>query len=780
MGTEAAIEKKRFRVCRGEPGCHQITPLKDGNPVIENPPVPPTSSPPTSFPAPLIENLSGLLLSRDKTAHYRLNLVKVVENEYKKGRSYDEILEDFNSGRLLKETFERLGFVSRRTFFRWKSAFNEGDIKSLIPATGRKGVSKVAKEEVETVLKYLLNPSRLNIEEGIFRAKEELKERGIESPSSPDILRRFINKVRRERADLWIYYREGAKAADDKVFPYLERDWTALEVGDVLVGDGHRLNFQVVNPFTGKPCRPVIVFFWDWRSSYILGWELMIEESVQCVTSAFRNAIICLGKKPKCVYLDNGKAFKAKVFTSDINLTDTEVFGMFNRLGIETHFALPYNARSKPIERIFRIFNEQLSRLVPSYVGASIEDKPCWLKPNEKFAQSMQNPQVPTIEEVNNFIVAWVDRYVNTPTHARDGLRPKDIFDQGKGPGVDLSELDSLMMSREIRKVHRNGITWLGLHWYDEALCGLKDFVVIRYSYTDLSKIYVYYKNEFLCIARPVQKVHPMASISEDPKDMEELNCQRAEIRRIKRDVVKVCREGGPKILERLPLKEIIYKIPNIDKEIEKIESEKSHEKFISPFIDEPMDSDSGTVPDESDKVDMAADHGLPFSCPWFKEDWEMYEWFYVNDPKKFNITDLCFIDWHEDGRFFQNLYKYESGQSSLKYLLSKRLGVDFHECEERSDYSLGCDPIIMKKWEEIKDSIIVDPISGLSRPAEGLQIDNEMIAYEFYRGIEKRFPGTLNDKDWEEIRKYELTREWEFHFKEEGIHRLVRVEDER
>ncbi len=79
-----------------------------------------------------------------------------------------------------------------------------------------------------------------------------------------------------------------------------------------------------------------------------------------------------------------------------------------------------------------------------------------------------------------------------------------------------------------------------------------------------------------------------MASESENPKDMEELNRQRAEIRRIKRDVIKVCREGGPKVLERLPLKEIIYKIPNIDKDIEKIEAEKPKAKFISPFVDEP------------------------------------------------------------------------------------------------------------------------------------------------------------------------------------------------
>ncbi len=774
----AASKKERYRVHRGEPGQNVMTEFRDGIPLIKNPPVVLASPSLSSLPALTIEDSRGLLLARDETAHYRLNLIYAIEGEFKKNRSLDEILKDFNSGHLLENTLEKLGHVSRRTYFRWKSAFSIGGIKSLVPQTGRKSTSKITDDEIKTVLKYLLQPSQPDIAEGIYRAKEELRENGIESPSSPDILRRFVNRVIKERADLWIYYREGAKAADDKVFPYLERDWGALEVGDVIVGDGHTLNFQVINPYTGKPCRPVVVFFWDWRSSYVLGWELMLEESIQCITSALRNAIICLGKKPRCVYLDNGRAFRARVFTSDINLTDTEILGMFKRLKIEPHFALPYSARSKPLERIFRIFNEQLERLVPSYVGASIGDKPAWLRPNEKFARSMHNPHVPTIEEANNLILGWRDRYGDTPTRARDRLRPKDIFDLGKGPGVKLSDLNDLMMSREIRTVHRNGVTFLGRHWYNEALCGLNDRVVIRYSYSDLSQIYVYYKKDLICVATPIQKVHPMASESDDPRDMEEYKHQKAFFGRIRRDVIKVCREGGPKILERLPLKEIVYKVPNIDKDIEKIEAEKPKAKFISPFVDEPGDNKPYIAPSEEGKIDMMVDHGSPLSCPWFKDHWEMYEWYFKNDPIGYNIADLSFIDWFEDGHFFK-IYKTESGQSSLKYLRSEhpiKSENNGEGQENREDYNLSHDPAIKRRWKQLKNTIIVDPISCLSRPAEEPPFKDERIRYEFYRGIENRFPGTLTDRDWEEAKKYEATREWEFVFKEYGIRHLMRT----
>jgi hypothetical protein len=396
------------------------------------------------------------------------------------------------------------------------------------------------------------------------------------------------------------------------------------------------------------------------------------------------------------------------------------------------------------------------------------------MKPNEPFALSMHNPHIPTIGEANNLILGWRDRYGDTPTRARDRLRPKDIFDLGKGPGVKLSELDDLMMSREIKHIHRNGVTWLGWHWFNEALCGLNDEVVIRYTHSDLSQIYVYYKNVFLCAARPIQKVHPMASESENPKDMEELNRQRAEIRRIKRDVIKVCREGGPKVLERLPLKEIVYKIPNIDKDIEKIEAEK-RTKFISSFVDEPVDSDSCIAPGETDKVDMAADHGSPLSCPYLKETWEIYEWYFVQDPEKLNIADLGFIDWYEDSYMGKDLQG-ESWQSYLKHLLAKRPGgsEDNGNDMDREDYRLGHDPAIERRWKQMKDTIIVDPESGLSRPAE--EPPDEHIKYEFYRGIENRFPGTLTDRDWDEVKKYEANRNWEFVFKESEIYRLRRT----
>lgn len=61
----------------------------------------------------------------------------------------------------------------------------------------------------------------------------------------------------------WVLKREGMKAYHNKVEPYIERDISKIEVEDIIIADGHILNFQVINPFTGKPTRATLVGFLD-------------------------------------------------------------------------------------------------------------------------------------------------------------------------------------------------------------------------------------------------------------------------------------------------------------------------------------------------------------------------------------------------------------------------------------------------------------------------------------------------------------------------------------
>jgi putative transposase len=255
---------------------------------------------------------------------------------------------------------------------------------------------------------------------------------------------RFVDRFKADHNDLVVLMREGEKALNDKVSDYIRRDRTVLEVGDTLVADGHVLNFECLHPETGRPFRPVLIAWFDLKSGLVVGWEFMPTESTIGISSALRMAIKNLGRIPKSVYLDNGKAFKGKYFTQT-NEGFEILRGLYSRLGIATQFATPYRAQVKPVERFFRTFNEQFSKMVPSYIGRNIEEKPAWRRRDEKFHKSRheRNPAIPTLREAGAAFAAYVSWFAGNMTHPdHQGQTCGEVFLAGRGPGVDLAELD--------------------------------------------------------------------------------------------------------------------------------------------------------------------------------------------------------------------------------------------------------------------------------------------------------------------------------------------------
>ena len=436
----------------------------------------------------------------------------------------------YNTGQLLPGVFKILGEASWKTTEAKLNQFRQANHNYMVLAPkwgNRKGQHKVTDEEFNRLLAFALHPNRLRVAEISRLTKLVLKKRGIPSPSHEATLRRALIDWKDTHYDQWVFCREGGKALNDKCLPYIERDAGLLDVGDVLVADGHPLNFKCLNPNTGKPCRATMLMWYDWASCYPVGWEIMPTENVQAIAAGLRRAILTIGKMPKVVYLDNGRAFKAKVFTSkDIDFEEAGFYGMFARLGIETTFAWPYNAQSKTVERFFGTFNE-LERLMPTYTGASIQDKPAHMRRNEKLHRKMHEKKyggwVPTIKETNQIIAAWVQEYAQRPHRGIKGLCPGEVLKAGCGPGIDEKALRHLMMSMEVKQVNRNGIRLFGRNYYDPALYGYQKRVMIRYDIEDLSKIYIYDEtgSTLICEADVVMPVHPMAKLTGKKEDMD-------------------------------------------------------------------------------------------------------------------------------------------------------------------------------------------------------------------------------------------------------------------
>ena len=463
--------------------------------------------------------------------------------------------------------FSVLGKISRGSLHRWKASLDgTEDYTRLIPNYKYVSVNEyrtcLTDEEIKIFIGLLLHPNRICIGKAIALTKYKLKEQGQSFIPADITFRRYAKWFKDNNYDKWVLARDGEKALSDKVEPYIKRDASLLDVGDILVADGHKLAFQVINPFTGKPCRATLVGFLDWKSTALVGYEIMLEENTQCIASALRNAIINLDMIPKIVYQDNGRAFRAKYFTcgsgsdgskrkrgafvgepnsfsDDKGFGELGFYGLYAKLGIETIFARPYNARSKVIERFFKEFQEGFEKLMPSYVGSSIINKPAYLKRNEIFHKNLHQDYVPTIEETIKMIDMWLKFKNSQPCTNAPNMTIAEVLENRKKQNIDKNLLDDLMLATEVKTIQRNGVRFLNCDYFDERLYGLRGKVLVKYNLFDLTNVKVFTpKGEYLCTAERVTETHPMAKILGTVEDLEDYKQKIQKQQKLKRKTI--------------------------------------------------------------------------------------------------------------------------------------------------------------------------------------------------------------------------------------------------
>ena len=496
--------------------------------------------------------------------------------------------------------FNVLGKISRGSLHRWKASLDgTEDYTRLIPNYKYVSVNEyrtcLTDEEIKIFMGLLLHPNRICIGKAIALTKYKLKEQGQSFIPADITFRRYAKWFKDNNYDKWVLARDGEKALSDKVEPYIKRDASLLDVGDILVADGHKLAFQVINPFTGKPCRATLVGFLDWKSTALVGYEIMLEENTHCIASALRNAIINLDMIPKIVYQDNGRAFRAKYFTcgsgsdgskrkrgafvgepnsfsDDKGFGELGFYGLYAKLGIETVFARPYNARSKVIERFFKEFQEGFEKLMPSYVGSSIINKPAYLKRNEIFHKNLHQDYIPTIEETIKMIDMWLKFKNSQPCTNAPNMTIAEVLENRKKQNIDKSLLDDLMLATEVKTIQRNGVRFLNCDYFDERLYGLRGKVLVKYNLFDLTSVKVFTpKGEYLCTAERVTETHPMAKILGTVEDLEDYKQKIQKQQKLKRKTInsvkKLLTNDEIKLIEARSNQEEIENSNNFQKE---------------------------------------------------------------------------------------------------------------------------------------------------------------------------------------------------------------------
>ena len=423
-----------------------------------------------------------------------------------------------------------LGAVSWKTLERWN--LEQGRAGSVLALADKRGVAHkgrtlLSERHKIIILGHVLNPNAPNISQCVREVRNKCKAEDLFVPSDPTI-RRFVRNYTAECFDEWTLWREGKKAWNDKCAISILRDWNLVEVGDIVIADGHTLNFETINPETGKPCRMTLLLFYDGASNHPLGWEIMPSENTECISAAFRRTCLVLGKFPRIVYLDNGRAFRAKFFKGCPDFEQAGFLGLYKDLGCEVIHAWPYHGQSKPIERFFGTMLD-LEIWMPSYTGYDIAHKPARMKRGEDLHRQLYDKlggRPLTLEETHAQVARWFVDYANRSqcrTHLQ-GRTPSEAFQEGRGAGLspaDMQRLTLLMMQKEIRTLTKDGFRHRGRLFWHEKLANRRHPVLIRYD--DLlspHEVLVFtLEGEPLCVAldrehhRIAYGVHPAADI---------------------------------------------------------------------------------------------------------------------------------------------------------------------------------------------------------------------------------------------------------------------------
>ncbi|MDI3504366.1 MAG: putative transposase [Candidatus Cloacimonadota bacterium] len=493
-----------------------------------------------------------------------------------KVQEWRQITDEYNKGQFTPELFKIKGQRKERCLRLWVEKYlqNERDMFALIHKSKNQTKGrKVTYLEQQFLLKLLLTPQKVKIGTAISTVKDYERMGCLESPSSAPTLKRWVMDWKRDNMAIWTQARLGSKAVAETIVKTIIRDSSLLNVGDVWVADGHTLAFDIMNPKTGKAQRMTMIMVFDWASRYPVGASLAFTEDSQHIQIAFRNAFLNWGGVPKYVYLDNGKAFRAKLFNEKWQEHDlaSDLAGIFPRLGIQVAFAESYNAKAKVIERFFKTFQERFERFIGSFRGASIDDKPATLMRNEKWARKMYDSTPPTIEEAMQMIGFFIRKmYGEAPHSGLHGKTPWEVYSAKPVPEeqkIEASKLNFMMLSTVRKTLRNNGIMLNKLmYWNTELIGHIGKELLIRYDLSDLRWILVYdMQDNFICQAEVRRSQDPFILLDKDnPISAAELHKeQKANKRHQKliakrtKQIVRETQEAVDRLVKPLPMAEV-------------------------------------------------------------------------------------------------------------------------------------------------------------------------------------------------------------------------------
>jgi hypothetical protein len=362
-------------------------------------------------------------------------------------------------------SIEKLSYSS---LCRWAERFEKLGLEGLLDGNdghGRRGLSVIPKAARNFFHARLLDGDSPTIARAIADTRLAGEESGWNLPTADDAFYRYAKRIpavlkRARRDDI---------DKPENYSAFVPRDYSTFEAMRLIQSDHHKADVWV--SCEGMVCgrggcraghRPWWTPFFDIASRRVLGWECYLDEpNSDRILSAFRKTVIEFGL-PIGVYIDNGKDYK-KAFGKELRdqrrspLPEDFFRNILVPLGVTPHYATPYNAKAKAIERMFGSFVSRVWRGTEAYVGRLG-------RRTEKAHHLYQNPEkLPTFSSFLEQLEAEIAIYNETP-HRGQGMKgqsPAEVFAARRIPRrePDAHAFRLAFWATHERVVGRNGVS---------------------------------------------------------------------------------------------------------------------------------------------------------------------------------------------------------------------------------------------------------------------------------------------------------------------------------
>ncbi len=385
------------------------------------------------------------------------------------------------------------------TLIKKARAYHRDGLKALLPTRREKGSRrKPMSDDAWQWMKahYLTSPlpnKALTARLTIARGQAE----GWTLPSERTLIRRLGELP----LDLEVKHQHGPKAYANAVPSVLR----AYEFDPMFawVSDHHQCNLCVTSE-KGTVLFPWLTAWMDMKSRKLMAWQVLIQPNSESIAYTYylgcrrygapQHLLVDNGKDYTCYRLVGGKVKRRK--SSLMNVEQRRVLrGAFEATGANVHFAIPYNAKSKPIERFFRTFNEQFVAQLPGYRGRNVTERP------ERLLKQIADHKLLRLNEFAALADRWIVETYQRQHHRGRGLNgrtPDQCFEADRlAPAYVPEENLRLLLLKfgRDRTVRKHGVEIFGQFYrlapdLHAQYRGQK--VWVRYDPDNLNEVYLY------------------------------------------------------------------------------------------------------------------------------------------------------------------------------------------------------------------------------------------------------------------------------------------------